>query len=452
MKFVTPKSVVLAALAALAAGTGARARAGDGVIDLTTLANYAHQTVPPYITRDNTPVTNPITDAGATLGRVLFHDRRLSRDDTVSCASCHQQAHGFSDAATASAGVAGTTGRHAMRLINARFGDEVKFFWDERAASLEAQTSQPIQNHVEMGFSGTDGDGSLGDLITKLSALDEYRVLFALTYGDPAITEARMQDALAQFVRSIQSFDSRYDAGRARAGGDNVDFANFTAAENAGKRLFLAGPPAGAGCAGCHQPPEFSIAPNSRNNGVITQIGGGTDLTNTRSPTLRDVAGPDGAPNGGFMHDASLTTLADVIEHYNRIDADNTNLDPKLRTPGGGTQNLNLTQTQKDDLVAFLLTLSGSAVYTDAKLSDPFDAAGRLDVIVVKSGLIAANADGTATVTCQAAAGFSYAFQQSTDLDRWATVATVTPDAAGHLEQTVTPGSGAFYRYVFVVP
>ena len=100
------------------------AQAQDGVLDLTTLHNYANQSRPLYITRDNTPGNNAITDAGATLGRVLFHDKRLSRDNTVSCASCHQQSHAFADTPVASTGVDGTTSRHSMRLINARFGNE----------------------------------------------------------------------------------------------------------------------------------------------------------------------------------------------------------------------------------------------------------------------------------------------------------------------------------------
>src|SRR4029079_9901627 len=113
------------------------------------LANYAKQPTPAYITKSNTPVINQITDSGATLGRVLFYDKRLSRNNTVSCSTCHQQEHGFSEAATASTGVAGTTTRHSMRLINARFGIEEHFFWDERAATLEDQTTQPIRNRFE---------------------------------------------------------------------------------------------------------------------------------------------------------------------------------------------------------------------------------------------------------------------------------------------------------------
>jgi cytochrome c peroxidase len=433
--------------------------AGDGVLDLTRLSNYANQPVPAYITNNNTTPGNPVTDRGATLGRVLFHDRRLSRNNTVSCSSCHVQAHAFSDAAVASAGVNGTTGRHSMRLINARFSNEVRFFWDERATTLESQTTQPVRDHVEMGFSGSSGDPAFADLVAKLTAIDEYRVLFAMTYGDAAITETRVQRALAQFVRSIQSFDSKYDIGRAQVAGDAVNFPNFTAQENAGKQLFLnpqpppGGGPAGAGCAGCHAPPEFDIAPNSLNNGVITKIGGGTDLTNTRSPSLRDLLGPGGQTNGPFMHDGSFTTLAQVINHYNLIPGNNANLDNRLRRPGG-TQNLNLTQQQKNDLAAFLATLTGSAVYTDEKWSDPFDAENRLSLIVLPadSVRITDHGNGTATVSCSAVAGMSYRLESSTDLKKWSPLATVVAGPEGYCQHLVGVSDTTFYRYAYEPP
>jgi len=426
--------------------------AGDGVLDLTSLHNYAGQTVPAYITRNNTPGNNTITNAGATLGRVLFYDKRLSRYDTISCASCHKQEFAFSDTDTASTGVAGTTGRHAMRLINARFSQEAKFFWDERAASLEAQTTRPIQDHVEMGFSGTNGDPAFADLVTKLSAISEYRVLFAQAFGSATITEALVQRALAQFVRSIQSFDSKFDTGRAATGANNANFANFTANENNGKTLFL-NPPnqGGAGCAGCHRPPEFDIDPNSLNNGVITSLTVTTDTSNTRSTTLRDLLGPTGQTNGPFMHDGSLATLADVINHYAAIPGNNANLDNRLRRPGGQVQTLNLSPQQRSDLVAFLATLTGSAVYTDEKWSDPFTASGELEVIIMPAATsgIQNLGNGTATITTQAAAGLTYTFEQSTNLSTWTPVATLTADANGILSRTVSVVPSTFYRFTY---
>ncbi|MEY2562750.1 MAG: cytochrome c peroxidase [Verrucomicrobiota bacterium] len=375
------RRVAGAIAAILASQIPAPLQAQDGVIDLAALANYANQGQPIYIRKDNTTAGNQISNAGATLGRVLFYDKRLSRNNSISCSSCHQQANGFGDRALASSGVAGTTGRHAMRLANAKFGTEPHFFWDERAATLENQTTQPIQNAIEMGFSGAGGDPSFADLIAKLSAIPEYPVLFNLAFGSPAIDETKIQNALAQFVRSIQSFDSKYDAGRA-ATGDAQPFPNFTASENNGKQLFLGAPAqGGANCAVCHRPPEFDIDPNSRNNGVIAAIGGGQDLTNTRSPSLRNLTGPTGLLNGPLMHNGNFTSIAQVINHYAAIPTDNANLDPRLRRPGGGGQILNLTPQQRLDLEAFLLTISGTAVYTDQRWSNPFSAAGTITLL-----------------------------------------------------------------------
>jgi cytochrome c peroxidase len=368
-------------------------------IDLENPHPYSSQPVPAYIVRDNTPPQNAITDHGAMLGRVLFYDKRLSVDHTISCASCHQQAHGFSDPAVASTGVAGTTGRHSMRLVNIRFGVEQRMFWDERATSVENQATQPIRDHIEMGFSGTEGDPGFDVLINRLAATDYYPPLFATAFGDSVITEERIQRAIAQFVRSIQSFDSRFDLGFAANGGLQGNFANFTASENRGKNLFVQAPVfgpdglrtgGGAGCAGCHRPPEFDIDPASRNNGVLGAIGGGEDLTNTRSPSLRNLTDPQGNPHGPFMHDGSLASLEAVIAHYNAIPqraaapAVRQTVDPRL-LPGGNPQRLQLTAQQTADIVAFLKTLSGPAVHTGEQWSDPFDSEGNL----VLEGLVA---------------------------------------------------------------
>lgn len=440
------------ALSVLLLAVAVTSPAQQGELDLTRLDDYEDQFIPAYIRRDNTPPANPLTNEGATLGRVLFYDKRLSRDNTIRCASCHQQAHGFGDGAVASSGVAGTTGRHSMRLVNSRFGTEPKFFWDERAASLEAQTTRPIQDHVEMGFSGTSGDPAFVDLVDRLEAIPEYRVLFAMTFGTPDITEAKVQSALAQFVRSIQSFDSKYDTGRALVTNDGQPFPNFTPQENNGKSLFLNPPGAGgAGCAGCHRPPEFDIDPASLNNGVIAAIGGGSDLTNTRSPSLRDLTGPNGS-NGPFMHNGAFTTLAQVVNHYNAIPGNNNNLDPRLRRPGNQVQNLNLLQAQKDALVAFLNTLSGSAIYTDTKWSDPFSPAGELKVIFLPAHVSSLHDAGAETFTLwgQAAPGLAYTVEMSTDLNKWTSLGTVTPDVDGRISKTVAVApSAAYYRFSY---
>lgn len=353
-----------------------------GKIDLNNPSNYANQIIPPYITKDNT-AGNPITDKGATLGRILFYDTNLSSNNTISCSSCHIQENAFGDVAIASIGVNGTTTRHSMRLANSRFSVENKFFWDERAATLEVQSTQPIQDHIEMGFSGTLGNGSITALIAKLQNIGYYKELFKYTFGTEIITENKIQLALAQFIRSIQSFDSKYDAGRVLVANDNQPFSNFTAQENQGKNLFLSPPvfdatgsrtAGGVGCAGCHAAPEFDVDPNTRNNGIIGVLNSpGIDITNTRAPTLRNLVKLDGTTNGPMMHTGNLVTLQNVIGHYGTINLapGNTNLDPRLR-PNGFGQQLNLTAPEVNALIAFLRTLSGTNLYVDSKWSSPF--------------------------------------------------------------------------------
>lgn len=350
-------------------------------INLNNLANYANQPIPGYITKNNVN-GNPITDKGATLGRVLFYDKNLSSNNTISCSSCHQQANAFSDPLVASNGVNGSTDRHAMRLINTRFANEIKFFWDERAANLETQTTMPIKNHGEMGFSGTNGDADFTVLTTKLGNIGYYKELFKFVYGSEEVTESKIQLALAQFIRSIQSFDSKYDAGRVQVANDGQPFPNFTAQENNGKNLFLTPPVfdatsnrtgGGLGCAACHAAPEFDIDPNSKNNGIAGSINGGLDVTNTRAPSLRDIAKPDGTPNGPMMHTGVITSLQAAIGHYGAITIapGNNNLDPRLR-PNGFPQQLHLTGAEVNAVIAFLKTLSGNNVYVDAKWATPF--------------------------------------------------------------------------------
>ena len=352
-------------------------------LDLNNLANYANQTVPPYITKNNSQ-GNAITDKGATLGRVLFYDKNLSSNNTISCASCHKQEFAFSDTNVASTGVNGTTGRHSMRLINVKFATETKFFWDERALNLETQTTMPIKDHGEMGFSGENGDLSFNDLITRLNGIGYYKELFKFVYGTEEITEAKIQSALAQFIRSIQSFDSKYDIGRALAANDAQPFSNFTAQENQGKNLFLTPPTfdsnsirtsGGLGCAGCHRAPEFDIDPNSLSNGIGGSINGGPDVTNTRAPSLRNLVQTNETLNGPMMHTGVITSLQAAIGHYGNLTTsaqNNSNLDPRLK-PNGLGQQLNLNATEVNAVIAFLKTLSGSDVYTNEKWANPFN-------------------------------------------------------------------------------
>lgn len=353
-------------------------------IDPNNLANYANQGKPAYILKNNLGV-NTITDKTATLGRVLFYDKNLSINNTISCANCHQQKFAFGDTAVVSAGVeGGLTIRHSMRLINTRFANEAKFFWNERAANLTTQTTMPIQDHLEMGFSGTNGRGDFSTLTSKLSTINYYKELFKSTYGDTLVSENRIQIALASFINSIQSFDSKYDIGRAQVNNDNQAFPNFTVQENQGKNLFITAPvfnaaglrtTGGLGCNVCHNAPEFDIDPNTLNNGIIgvANAATGIDITNTRAATLRDLTNATGAMNTPMMHTGVLRSLRAVINHYNTINLNprNTNLDPRLR-PGGVGQNLNVTEAEIAAVVAFMQTLGGNNVYVDKKWSNPF--------------------------------------------------------------------------------
>jgi cytochrome c peroxidase len=335
-------------------------------------ANYANPALPPnflqqpILGQDNTPANNLVTNAGATLGRALFYDKRLSLNQTVSCASCHQQAHGFSDPRRFSVGFeGGLTDRNSMGLANARWYLRRAMFWDERAATLEAQVLQPIQNAVEMGM-------TLPGLVARLSAEPYYATLFANAFGTADVTSDRISRALAQFVRSIVSTQTKYDAGLP------VGFSNFTAQENQGRQIFN-----GVGnCNACHGTDNFVPGPAINNNGlenpyvdkgVGALTGRPQDEGLFKVPSLRNIA-----LTAPYMHDGRFATLEEVVEFYNSGVVNHPNLSPPLRNPPGSPnagqpRRLNLTTTQKAALVAFLRTLTDNAVSTDTKFADPFN-------------------------------------------------------------------------------
>jgi cytochrome c peroxidase len=192
-----------------------------------------------------------------------------------------------------------------------------------------------------------------------------------------------MQESLANFVRSIYSFDSKYDQGRAQVPSDQQPFPNFTAQENQGKQLWLAPPQfdpqgirigGGLGCNACHNAPEFDIDPNTRNNGIIGTVNTNElDLNNTRAPSLRDLVKTDGTLNGPLMHTGVIKSLQAAIGHYGKINTapGNNNLDPRLR-PNGFGQQLNLQSQEVNAVIVFLQTLSGTKVYEDVRWGNPF--------------------------------------------------------------------------------
>lgn len=361
-------------------------------IDLDNLDNYSDDiNIPAYIIGENTPSNNAITDAKATLGRVLFYDKQLSLNNSTACASCHHQEFAFGDTTTVSTGWNGEqTDRHTMRLVNLRFDGGQSMFWNRRTPNLEAQTTLPIRDHKEMGFSGQNGNPTFDSLVRRLEGLDYYQQLFAYIYDDTRITELRIKNSLAQFIRSIHSYDSRYDEGRAMVQHTGQDFPNFTAQENMGKNVFAAPPNGGiggigAGCERCHLQPKFDITRNVGNNNNITVAGDTTqfDLQNRRAPTLRDLVNPDGRLNGPMMHNGAMKSLEDVVEHYNLIQFNpsiNPVLDNRLK-PNSTGQDLQMSDERKEALIAFLKTLAGKELYTHPKWSNPFNTDGSIDIL-----------------------------------------------------------------------
>jgi cytochrome c peroxidase len=304
---------------------------------------------------DNTPTDNVVSNAGATLGRVLFYDKRLSVNDTVSCASCHVQANGFGDTRRFSVGFqGGLTMRHSMGLANARYYQNGRFFWDERAASAEVQVLQPIQNSTEMG-------STLAQVVTKLSAQSFYAPLFTAAFGDATINSDRTSRALAQFVRSMVSYRSKYDS--AFVNGVANFGATLTAQEEQGRQLFEGA----ARCDTCHGTVAH-VADSAKNNGldaIVTDVGAGGGRF--KVPSLRNIA-----LRAPYMHDGRFSTLDQVVQHYDSGVQDSPNLAPGLRAADGSPRRLNLTATQRQALVAFLGTLSDTALTTDLKFADPF--------------------------------------------------------------------------------
>jgi cytochrome c peroxidase len=321
---------------------------------------------------DNTPEDNPVTNAGATLGRVLFYDVRLSANNTVACASCHQQAHNFSDPRIMSLGFSGgPTARHSMSLANARFNGNGRFFWDERASTLEEQVLMPIQDSVEMNL-------PLPDLEAKLARTTFYPDLFTSAFGDPAITSHRISLALAQFVRSMVSANSKFDQALAQ-GRQGTEL--LTAEEQLGRNLFEGrreGNLPSLPCSQCH-----------RTAVQVTSNGGGGrgGRASTMNIGLESVTTDQGAGNGRFkapslrniavsapyMHDGRFATLEDVVNHYSEGIQGSRGLDGRLRSGRSGQPiRFNLSDAEKAALVAFMKTLTDQAFLTDPKYGDPF--------------------------------------------------------------------------------
>ncbi len=305
---------------------------------------------------------NPITDEGATLGRVLFYDKKLSINDEVACASCHFQENGFSDPLAFSVGFDGrTTRRNSMGLANALHTR--RFFWDLRANNLRQQVLQPIEDSLEMG-------SNFEDLVIELSETDYYPDLFEAAFESDTITKEKIGNALTQFINSMTAFSSKYDEGL------SSDFENFTPQELLGKELFFE---RGLKCNQCHTNAVFANTSPSNNGlihdendlGFMEVTGNEEDKFRFKAPTLRNIS-----LTAPFMHDGRFATLEEVIEHYNSGLQAYPNLDDRLTTDnsvGGPPRQMNLTEEEKAALVVFLGTFTDEILVTDQKYSDPFE-------------------------------------------------------------------------------
>ncbi len=287
------------------------------------------------------------------LGRALFYETRLSKDNTISCGSCHQQyvafahadhdlSHGFNDAV----GV-----RNSPALFNLTWHSS--FMHDGGVNHIEVQPIAPITNPVEMGE-------ELSAVISKLNADPGYKQLFADAYGSEEVSSDKMLKAMAQFMGMLYSYNSKYDKyKRGEPGGD------LRESELRGYSLFV------AKCGSCHKEPLFSDF-EFRNNGlkvdpVLNDSGRAVitldpkDLYKFKTPSLRNVA-----VTAPYMHDGRYRTLEECLEHYTSGIRNYTNLDPLLQEYG-----IPLESGQRRDIIAFLHTLTDFDFIKDKRFADP---------------------------------------------------------------------------------
>jgi cytochrome c peroxidase len=292
---------------------------------------------------------NSLTEEGFQLGRHLFYDPIISRDSTISCASCHLQQTGFTHVDhQLSHGIEGKIGtRNSMALINLAWNKD--FMWDGGVNNLEVQPINPITNPVEM-------DESLEHVITKLQNSPKYKALFTKAFGDDKVTSQRLLKALAQFTVMLKSSNSKYDKVMRKEDA-------FAENEQHGYALFK------TNCASCHKEPLFSDDKFEKNGlaidetlndlGRIKITGKQEDYLRFKIPTLRNIQF-----TFPYMHDGRFKTLTEVIKHYNSLGHDK-NLPKELAEP------MNLSDNDRVDLVAFLLTLTDKEFLFDKRFGFP---------------------------------------------------------------------------------
>lgn len=342
---------------------------GPCITDISPDATPYTIQIPPFFPPMDIPECNPLTVEGIELGRFLFWDVRLSGDNTMSCGTCHVPEKGFSDPDQFSTGITGEVGnRQAMPLIN--LGWATEFFWDGRAKSLEEQVVGPVANPIEM-----NEDWDL--LVPELQNTDIYPDMFKDAFGSPVVTKDRTAKALASFLRTLISADSKFDRQR-------IGQYSFTDSEQRGHDLFLkeGGDPDegqggqwGADCFHCHGFGVMLTTDNlPHNNGldsIFTDLGyGGVTgeplmMGKFKTPTLRNVE-----LTSPYMHDGRFTTLEEVVEHYNSGGVPSTTIDPFMKYTTGGLQ---LNDQDKADMVAFLKCFTDTTFATNPAFSDPYD-------------------------------------------------------------------------------
>lgn len=297
---------------------------------------------------------NPLTRAGFELGRTLFYDPGLSRDGSISCGSCHQQSAAFTHHGhDLSHGIDDQLGeRNSPPIMNLAW--QRTFFWDGGVHDLDLQPIAPIENPVEM-------DESLKNVVEKVRKNSKYSPLFEAAFGSSEVTTDRMLKAMSQFMLMCISANSRYDKYvRKEPGGE------LSASELAGMQVFQ------QKCASCHQGELFSDF-SFRNNGLSHEFNkdrgryritlNDEDDYKFKVPSLRNVAN-----TGPYMHDGRFYTLDEVLTHYTLGIKDQTTLDPQLKQ--NGQLGITLSNEEKEQIKAFLKTLSDDTFLRDRKLSE----------------------------------------------------------------------------------
>lgn len=298
--------------------------------------------------------TNPVTEEGFELGRKLFYERMLSRDSSVSCGSCHQQEAAFIQAGhNFSHGVGNKHGRrNSLPIFNALF--KQTFFWDGGVHNLDMVPVNPIENKLEM-------DEHLDSVLFRLNNSSSYRRLFKEAFAADTISTKEFLQALAQFMAAMISANSRYDKFVRNEGGQ------LAGDELEGWQLFK------AKCSSCHATDLFTNG-SYRNNGITGDFRfdkGREEITlherdkgKFKVPSLRNVE-----YTGPYMHNGSLETLEEVLEHYNSGMKDSPTLDSIFRQREGAP-GITISTDEQKKIIAFLKTLSDTAFINDKRFAE----------------------------------------------------------------------------------